>query len=190
MQENIEIWKDVVGYEGLYQVSNLGNVKSLDRIVFNKGISKFYKMKGKKLSTNKSNGSGYKVISLNKDGISKNYYTHRLVAEAFVPNENLYPQVNHKDENKYNNNSNNLEWCTCKYNNNYGTARDRIIKKLINNKYRSKQVSAHDILTNELVFIFPSINEASRQLKCSGQNISDALHGKQPTARGYIWKYL
>lgn len=190
MQENIEIWKNVVGYEGLYQVSNLGNVRSLDRIVFNKGSNKYCKTKGKVLSINKTNGRDYKVVSLS-DGIkSKNYYTHRLVAIAFIKNTNNYDQINHKDENKSNNSVNNLEWCNCKYNLSYGTARERISKKLLNNKKTSKPISSHDRNTMELIVVYPSISEASRQLKCSAQNICDALNGKQPTARNYIWKYV
>ena len=103
-----EIWKDVVGYEGLYQVSNLGNVKSLDKTVFNKGSMRYNSIKGKTLSQNKTNGSGYKIVSLNHNGKSKNHYIHRLVITAFLENENDYKYINHKDENRSNNNINNL----------------------------------------------------------------------------------
>lgn len=190
MQENIEIWKDVVGYEGIYQVSNFGNVKSLDKIVFNNGSRRYNNIKGRVLSQNKTNGNGYRIVSLNNNGCSKNYYIHRLVASSFLENKNSFKYINHKDENKLNNNIDNLEWCDAKYNANYGTSRERARQKLLNNKSTSKQVSSHDRNTMELIKTFPSISEASRQLNCAVQNISDALHGKQPTARGYIWKYL
>lgn len=190
MQENIEIWKDVVGYEGIYQVSNFGNVKSLDKIVFNNGSRRYNNIKGRVLSQNKTNGNGYRIVSLNNNGCSKNYYIHRLVASSFLENKNNFKYINHKDENKLNNNIDNLEWCDAKYNANYGTSRERARQKLLNNKSTSKQVSSHDRNTMELIKTFPSISEASRQLNCAVQNISDALHGKQPTARGYIWKYL
>lgn len=167
MQENIEIWKDVAGYEGVYQVSNFGNVKSLDKVIFNKGSKKYNNIKGKILSQNKTNGNGYKIVSLNHNGNSKNHYIHRLVLTSFVENTNNYNYINHKDENKSNNHVSNLEWCTCKYNNNYGTSRERIRLKLINNKLTSKKVSSHDRNTMELICIFPSISEAARQLNCS-----------------------
>ena len=98
-----EIWKDIKDYEGLYQVSNLGNVKSLKT---NKNL--YY-----------SKSKNYLRVSLNKNGIRKGYSIHRLVAQAFIPNPNNYPCVNHKDCNGNNNKVNNLEWCTYKQNNSY-----------------------------------------------------------------------
>ena len=105
-----EIWKDIDGYEGLYKVSNLGRVKSLNYL--RKGIEK-------ERIPNKNN-SGYLIVGLHKDGKIKNFLIHRLVAEAFIENVNDLPQVNHKDENKLNNCVENLEWCSAKYNSNYG----------------------------------------------------------------------
>lgn len=190
MQENIEIWKDVTGYEGIYQVSSFGNVRSLDRIIYNSGSGKYCNTKGRLLSNNKTNGNGYKIVSLNFNGSSKNQYIHKLVAKSFIDNPNDYPIINHKDENKSNNNISNLEWCTYKYNNNYGTVKQRLSEKLKNNKKTSKPVIAYYKNTNEFYKEFPSISEAARQLNCAVQNICDALHGKQPTVKGYIWKYL
>ena len=122
-----EIWKDIEGYEGCYQVSNLGRVKSLDRNV--KGNKSNYIRTGKILSP-KTHRNGYLVVGLCTDRKIKMYYIHRLVAQAFLPNLDRLPQVNHKDENKTNNNVENLEWCSAEYNTNYGTANDRRCESL------------------------------------------------------------
>lgn len=140
-----EIWKNIKGYEGAYQISNLGNVRSLDRYVKDKNRTQF--IKGKRLKKGKRNT--YYVISLNKNGSRKSYQIHRLVAEAFIPNPNNYPVVNHIDENRTNNRIENLEWCTQKYNINhskrkmYSTKKAKVSSKtnekyinIKNNKYR------------------------------------------------------
>lgn len=107
-----EIWKDVVHYEGLYEVSNLGRVRSTST----------KKIKPQHSNYNKKTGQGgYMVVNLWKFNKGKNEYVHRLVAMAFIPNPNNLPQVNHKDEVKTNNEASNLEWVTSKQNNNYGT---------------------------------------------------------------------
>lgn len=112
-----EIWKDVVGYEGLYQVSNLGRVRSCDRKTRNRNgvVTK----RGRLLSF--FYYGGYLNVSLCMGGNKQNKKIHRLVAEAFIANPNNYPIINHKDENKLNNNANNLEWCTYSYNTLYGS---------------------------------------------------------------------
>lgn len=113
-----EIWKDIAGYEKMYQVSNLGRVRSLDRYSWN-GY-KYWLQKGKILKPCQQK-SGYLNVDLS-NGHSKSHKdrVHRLVAQAFISNPNNYPQVNHKDEDKSNNKVENLEWCTAKYNLNYG----------------------------------------------------------------------
>lgn len=121
MTEN-EVWKDIIGYEGVYQVSNLGNVKSLERKRFNGRVLVNKKSQIMKQYILKN---GYCSTRLYKDGKSKNHLIHRLVAIAFIPNPQNLPQVNHKDENKGNNCVDNLEWCDRVYNNNYGTAQQR-----------------------------------------------------------------
>ena len=112
-----EIWRPIEGYEGLYEVSNLGRVRSLDRF--------FYRLhKGKVLSPTKDR-YGYLTVTLNYNGKSKTIKIHRLVAQAFLPNPDNLPQVNHKDEVKSNNCVDNLEWCSAKYNVNFGTRQER-----------------------------------------------------------------
>lgn len=118
----MEEWRDIKGYEGLYQVSNEGRVKSLARVwIMGKGGKRH---KGE-TTMKVPKSSRYCRITLTKDGIETNKSVHRLVAEAFIPNPNNYPIINHKDENTRNNNVENLEWCDYQYNNTYN---DRHIK--------------------------------------------------------------
>lgn len=126
MEQN-EIWKDIEGYEGLYEVSSLGRVRSLDRI---DGAG--HLRKGKILKP-KLEPSGYLRVTLHKESIGKCFRINRLVASAFIPNPNGYPVVNHRDEDKTNDRADNLEWCTVRYNNNYGTRNERIVQTKINN---------------------------------------------------------
>lgn len=120
-----EIWKDIEGYEGLYQISNLGRVKSLEKYV-NTAIKNNTKVKRKEQILKQYNKNGYLQVTLTHNNKRKYFGVHRLVANAFIPNLNNYPQVNHKDENTLNNCVDNLEWCTAKYNCNYGTRNSRI----------------------------------------------------------------
>ncbi len=120
-----EIWKDIPEYEGLYQASNLGNIKVLNRIV-NSGIknNKTVIRKGKLLKQRIN--QGYYEVALSKDNKKRFLKVHRLIAITFIPNLNNLPSINHKDENKLNNRVDNLEWCSIKYNCNYGTRNQRI----------------------------------------------------------------
>lgn len=109
----MEIWKDVKGYEGFYQISNLGNVRRLKVWDVNK---KGYRERVRKLSPTSNGKGGYLIVGLMKGGRRKNHYVHRMVAEAFIENPNNYPQVNHIDYDRKNNNAKNLEWCTSRQN--------------------------------------------------------------------------
>ena len=119
-----EIWKPVKGFEGYYEVSDLGRVRSIDRVVVDTVRNCERLLKGKIL-IQRDNGNGYKGVQFCKEHKLCNKYVHRLVAEAFIPNKDNLPQVNHKDEDKSNNRVDNLEWCSQLYNNLYGSRMER-----------------------------------------------------------------
>lgn len=179
----IEEWRKIEGYEGLYEVSNLGNVRSIDKWV-NRNGDKYFK-KGRVLKP-MNDKKGYVMVNLSKEGKTKVCYIHRLVAKAFIPNPENLPEVNHINEVKTNNCVENLEWCTHEYNNNYGTRTERIVEKLVNGK-TSKKVQAFN-KDGELVFEFPSVMEAGRNGFNYG-HISSCCNGKKKTHKGLIWKY-
>ena len=110
-----EIWKDVKGFEELYQVSNLGNVRSKERKIFNNGSKKYNTLKSK-TKKQRINNWGYNYVMFSKDSKPFGKLVHRLVADAFIANKENLPQVNHKDGNKQNNSVENLEWCSVKEN--------------------------------------------------------------------------
>lgn len=168
----MEHWKDVVGYEGLYEVSNWGNVRSLK-----------YGRTGKpRLLKPAKAGNGYLFVGLHKDGERTQKLVHRLVAEAFLDNPYNLPQINHKDENPANNHCENIEYCSAKYNVNYGTRNQRDAD--------SKSISIDQFALNG-VFIrrWKSIMEASRQLGIDNSLICKCARGKNKTAGGFKWRY-
>lgn len=166
-----EIWKEIKDYEGLYQVSSFGKIKSLPR---NTTIKKIRILKP---SIDKD---GYYRVPLSKNGIIKNYFVHRLVAEAFIPNPNNYPVINHKDENKQNNNSNNLEFCTIKYNTNYNGAN---IKRGLKQRKPIYQIKDGVIIKK-----WDSSTTASKELNINRGNIISCLNSKKKSAGGYQWE--
>lgn len=177
-----EIWKDVVGYEGYYIVSNLGRIKRLSTIVnsclkYNNTITRKEHIMSNTI-TNK-----YLSVRLSKNNIVKTYRVHRLVAKAFIPNPNNLPQINHKDENKLNNCVDNLEWCSCIYNQNYGT---RKYKRL---HTKTKKIAQIDKKGNTIKTYF-SLSEASRQTGISLKAISRCATNRSKTSGGFIWKYV
>ena len=145
-----EIWKDVVGYEGQYQVSDIGNVRSVAR---KDSIGR--KCGGVTLRPSHDK-YGYLRVTLCKNSKLNTKLVHRLVAQAFVPNPNGYSEINHRDENKVNNKLSNLEWCDAKHNVNYGTRNTRVSQKL------SKKVRAVNVETGEIV-TFSSVKEAEKK---------------------------
>ena len=162
--ENYEIWKDCKGYEGLYQVSNLGRVWSVRK---------------QKYLNPWLDSSGYWTVELRAlNGKRKSEKVHRLVALAFIENPNNLPQVNHKDENKQNNSVENLEWCDAKYNCNYGTRNSRISQ--------SQNIQVYCV---ELDRLFSSIKEAQEILHIDGHHIGEVCNGKRKTCGGYHWEY-
>lgn len=173
---NKEIWKDIKGYEGLYQISNFGRVKSLPKMA---GKSP----RKEQILKNNLDRYGYYFVALSKYGVRNNKLIHRLVAEAFINNPNNYLQINHKDENKLNNCVNNLEWCTTKYNINYGNRTKKVIKKL------SKKVSQYNS-NGKYIKTYNSISEASRKCNISQGSICSCCKNKLKQSHGFIWKYV
>lgn len=165
-----EIYKDIEGYEGLYQVSNLGNVKSL----------KNNKTKKEKI-LKPAIRNGYKKVDLRKNKTKKTYSIHRLVAQAFIENPNNYPCINHKDECKTNNVVSNIEWCSYKYNSNYGSCIKRIAKALSKKVYQySKE--------GELIAVWESTMECGRN-GFKQSSVVSCCNGERKSHKGYIWSY-
>ena len=185
MKEN-EIWKDVSEYEGFYQVSNKGNVRSLDRRDL-----RGHRRGGRMLKPIYDKG-GYSRVDLCKNGVLKRKTIHRLVAETFLPNPNDLPQVNHRDEVKDNNNVENLEWCDARYNSNHGTRNERMAQA------QSKKVIAVNAKTGDVIE-FNSTMDAERKgysqgcvaAACRGVYKTNygKLIGDGRTYRGYKWEY-
>lgn len=128
--------KAVKGYEGYYEVDQFGRVYSVNRVIsVNDNGRQYEKLLKAKQMKQTMHSKGYKTVSLTKDGKTKGMFVHRIVAEAFIPNENDLPMVNHKDEDKTNNFVENLEWCTASYNRTYGSAVEKQAKKLRGKKH-------------------------------------------------------
>ena len=175
-----EIWKNVNGYPN-YMVSNMGRVKSLNYMrTGREGILKPSKKR-----------DGYLQVCLFKNGKRKYIMVHRLVAEAFIPNLNNLPFINHKSEIKTQNNVDNLEWGTALYNNDYGSRKERAAEKRKGkyNTKRSKPVLQIDKNTNEIIREFPSTREIERQFGFNSSNISMCCNGKKKTIYGFKWRY-
>ena len=172
--KNNEIWKDIEGYEGLYQISDKGRVKSL----------KFGKEKILSLKRDKKN---YLRIILWKNGKNKTYQVHRLVAKSFIPNPDNLPQINHIDENPSNNNVENLEWCNSKYNNNFGNRNKRIAESLTNGK-KSKTIDQFS-LDGNFIRTWQSMMQVVRELGFPISSISYCCNGKLKSVGNFIWKY-
>lgn len=162
----MEEWKDIKGYEGLYQVSTLGRVRSFHA----------YKGSSQRILVPGRYSRGYLFVQLSKDKVKTQHMIHRLVASTFIPNPEDLPQVNHKDEDKTNNCVENLEWCTAKYNANYGTRNERVAEK-----------TRKPVMCVETGEVFDSVNSAMALTHLS--NIHHVLKGKYKMCGGYHWRY-
>lgn len=163
-----EVWRDIPGYEGLYQASTYGRIKN---------------KKSKKVLQGYKEKQGYITVNLDKPR-----RVHRMVAITFLPNPNNFPQVNHIDEDKTNNNVVNLEWCTAKYNLSYGTAHERsVATKIIECKLGKPIIGISK--EGKIEKKYRSVREASRDIKKNSSSIFNCLSGKKKTCGGYFWKY-
>ena len=193
-----EIWKDIPGYEGLYQASTCGNIKSLERTV---KIGDNERIVKERLLVLQLDSHGYYRIRLSNKCKTKKFMVHRLIAMTFIPNPNNYRCINHKDEVRTNNfvfvnedgsvdyEKSNLEWCTHKYNSNYGTIKERLREKHLNHPAKSKCVEQLDKDGNHIAF-FPSVHEAERALNIKGNDVHQTCVGRRKTAKGFIWRYI
>ena len=176
-----EEWRDVAGYEGLYQVSDQGRVKSLERNIPHwRGGERIQKERILKPCADRG---GYLRVGLCDGKKQKTFKVHRLVCEAFHENPDNKPQVNHINEIKTDNRASNLEWATARENSNFGTRNERL------GKAQSKPVGQYT-LDGDLVKVWPSVIEAQRQTGFGNGNISLAANGKFKQAYGFIWRYV
>lgn len=163
-----EKWRPVVGYEGRYEVSNLGRIRRV------------------KIITPSKKKHGYMQVSLvDESGVRKSLRLHRIVAEAFLPNPDGKPQVNHRDENPENNRADNLEWATAEENTNYGSRTARAAAK---NGSKTPIVQI-DPKMLKVVAEYPGQSAAARATGISLASINACLRGKQRRAGGYLWEY-
>ena len=177
INSSVEEWRDIPGFEGAYQASTFGNIRSVKRVVV-RSDGKRMTYKSRILKPGLSD-NGYYTVDIK----SHSYYIHRLVAETFLPNPNNFHEVNHKSEIKTDNHVWNLEWCTHRYNNKYGTKSERTATK------NSRKVAQYN-KQGELIGVYKSIAYAAKVLgyKYNG-NIYACCNGKIKTAFNYIWKY-
>ena len=176
-----EIWKDVVGWEGLYKVSNFGRVKSLPRMhnAIHPYITKEIILRPRVCGKDRE----YLSVSLNNNGYTKQRRIHILVAEAFIPNPNGYTEINHKDEVKGNNRVDNLEWCSRSYNVNYGNGKQKRRLHCI------KKVAQYDLFGN-LICIYDSYVDAANAVGGYSASICHAVKGRIKTHKGFVWKNI
>lgn len=171
-----EEWRDIDDYEGKYQISNLGRLRSFVRSTEPRIIAPHY------------DKDGYIMYYLFRDGKSHVKKAHRLVAVAFIPNNDNLPQINHKDEDKTNNRASNLEWCTLLYNNRYGTKRQRMSLYAMYKGHFLRRIRQY---TKDGLFVKEHISSrmAERETNIKHQNIIETCRGGQRQSGGYLWCY-
>lgn len=191
-------YKDILGYENLYIIYKNGIIKSLDRYIEKKykngKVSKNF-IKGR-IIKDSINNKGYHIVHLTKNNVSKTYLVSRLVAQAFIPNPNNLPEVDHKDENKDNNCVSNLRWCTRQFNNTRGIQSREGREKT--SEFRMKKIGMYD-KKNNLLKVYKGLRIAEREIgidnrnicRCCKLNINQKGRVKNNhTCGGYIWRYL
>ena len=184
----MENWKDIKDYEGFYQVSDCGRIKSLARDIYCQNGTFHYHAE-ERILVPCLNKYGYANVNLCKNGKRKNITVHRLVAESFLQNPENKSQINHKNEVKTDNVVENLEWCDAKYNANYGTRNERIIQNRRSFKFGDNP-QAKLVFCVELNKTFDCAKRAQEELGISVSSISQACNGKTKTAGGFHWKYV
>lgn len=168
----MEEWKEVYGYDYLFEVSNQGRIRT--KYYNNKGYQKDYRE-----IIPLDNGHGYLRLNIKRNRKQITVYIHKLVAEYFIDNPNGYTEINHKDENKLNNSADNLEWCVHKYNANYGTA-----------KYRRAEKARKRIRCIENGKVYASMSKAAADVNVGITAISNCLNGRSKSCAGYTWEYV
>lgn len=198
MGTNKEEWRTIPGYEGLYEVSNLGNVRSLDRYVNSSVPGIKYFINGKQLTPIKNN-HGYLRVNLCNEFGRKAKFIHKLVCLAFLPNPYNLNCINHKDENPLNNRVENLEWCTVKYNSNYGNRNKRLSESKRGKRLHYTEESYERMVAPKRVAVIGTElatgNEiyvrSVKETKGHGftpWNVSQCLNGRQKVHKGYVWR--
>lgn len=177
---NKELWRPVVGYEGLYEVSNFGRVRSLGNRT-HKGVH----------ILKQANKGKYLFVELCKDGVRKQFLVHRLVAQAFIPNPENKPTVDHINMFKTDNKVENLRWATQTEQHTFidQDIREREIMKNRNSPKQKCRAVCQYTIDGAFICEYPSLSEAERQINVGNANISKVCLGKSKTAGGYIWKF-
>ena len=185
-------WRWIQGYEHMYQVSNDGLVRSVDRYVYCEVSPDNLQFLCGKILKQRKNHKGYPVVYLSKYGKQSTRVVHRLVAKAFIPNPNNLPQVNHKDGNKENNNVCNLEWCTNSENQIHAwkTGLQPDYEHSNGRGRPAKPVAMIDLQTNKIINTFPTIASAGRTTGINEFNIRSVCNGHRNRAGGYGWKFI
>lgn len=181
-----ETFKDVIGYEGFYQISNLGRLKSLERFI--KGRNNGKRLKPESIIKNKLDSKGYYHYELSKLGKKKDLRLHRLIAEVFIPNPELKPYINHKNGIKTDNSILNLEWVTQSENTQHAYDTGLMVGQKGKDHSSSKKIYQYDKCGN-LISSFDGMRDAGRETGIEPSSIGKCAQGLRPSAGGYVWKY-